>query len=395
MLSRVESLNRDLKLVWIALAFQMYGFGVYNATFYNFATETLRIKPTELGMLEAVRELPGFLCVLVAALTMRLMEPLLGSIAFMMMVVGMGAYAWVGSIHTLMIWSFVWSIGLHTWMPLQSSMVLSLAGEGKEGRRLGQTACVGSIGAVGGMVTVMILGHALTYGRWFLFGSGAMAIGAVVLFFVRRDIGYPDKPRFVWKPRYRLYYWLTFLEGCRKQVFFTFAVYSLTKVYHTHLRTIAMLMVINGIVNTIFAPKLGRLIDRIGERRILVVSYTALIFVFIGYAEIKHADVLYVLYCLDNFFYLSTTCLTTYLQKIAEPEDVMPSLSLGVTFNHTAAVIVPLIGGYLWASLGYPVTFYGGAAVVAISLLLAAKVPRWKPASLTTDTACANMTTKV
>ena len=92
--------------------------------------------------------------------------------------------------------------------------------------------------------------------------------------------------------------------------------------------------------------------------------------------KIRHAHVLYVMYCLDNLCYLSTTCLTTYLQKIAAPEDLMPTLSMGVTMNHIAAVLVPLIGGYLWASLGYPVTFKGGAIVVFISFLLASRVGR-------------------
>jgi predicted MFS family arabinose efflux permease len=197
---------------------------------------------------------------------------------------------------------------------------------------------------------------------------------------VRRDIGHVDKPRFVLKGKYRLYYALTFLEGCRKQVFFTFAVFALTKVYHTHLRVIALLMLVNGLVNMFGAPVVGRLIDRIGERKILLTSYAALIFVFLGYAEIRHAHVLYVMYCLDNLFYLSTTCLTTYLQKIAAPEDLMPTLSMGVTMNHIAAVLVPLIGGYLWASLGYPVTFKGGAIVVFVSFLLASRVGRKRPA---------------
>jgi predicted MFS family arabinose efflux permease len=199
---------------------------------------------------------------------------------------------------------------------------------------------------------------------------------------VRRDICHADKPRLVWKSKYRLYYALTFLEGCRKQVFFTFAVYSLTKVYHTHLQTIALLMLVNGCVNMFGAPVVGRLIDRIGERKILRTSYAALILVFLGYAQIRHAHVLYVLYCLDNLFYLSTNCLTTYLQKIAAPEDLMPTLSMGVTMNHIAAVLVPLIGGYLWASLGYPVTFKGGAIVVFVSLLLASRVGEKKPVSV-------------
>lgn len=368
-------MDRDLKILWLALLCLMYGFGVYSACFFNFATEILRIKPHEIGIVESIRETPGFLCVLVTALSMHIAEPVVASLAFCLMVIGTGAYAWIKSVHALMIWSFVWSVGIHTWMPLQSSMVLALAREGEKGKRLGQTSCVGSLGAVAGMLTVLSLGNSLEYSTWFLVGSGSMACAAVAMLFVRRDIGHPDKPRFVWKRRYRLYYLLTFLEGCRKQVFFTFALYALTKVYHTRLRTIALLMVINSIVNIIGAPRVGRLIDRIGERKILITSYTALILVFLGYAYIRHAHVLYVLYCLDNLFYLSTTCLTTYLQKIANPEDVMPSLSLGVTLNHTAAVLVPLIGGFLWASLGYPITFTGGAVVVAISLVLASRVP--------------------
>ncbi len=329
-------------------------------------------------MVESIRETPGFLCVLVAALCMRFAEPVVASLAFALMFIGNAAYAWITTVTGLMFWSFVWSVGIHTWMPLQSSMTMSLAKEGEKGKRLGQTACVGSLGAVCGMLTVLVFGHAMSYGSWFLYGSSAMAVAAVTMLFVRRDIGHPDKPRFVWKSRYRLYYALTFLEGCRKQVFFTFALYALTKVYHTQLRTIALLMVVNSIVNIFGAPRVGRLIDRIGERKILVTSYLALIFVFLGYAAIKNAHALYVLYCLDNLFYLSTTCLTTYLQKIAEPEDVMPSLSLGVTLNHTAAVLVPLVGGFLWASLGYPITFLGGAFVVAISLVLATRVPTCK-----------------
>ena len=366
--------SRDLKLVWIAVFSLGLGFGVYNATFFNFITEFIGIQPKQLGWLEATRELPGFLCFAVAALTMRVAEPLLGAVAFVLMAVGLASMSTVHTVPVLMLWSFVWSAGLHTWMPLQSSMTMHLAGEHEKGRRLGQTAGSWSLGAVTGMAAVFIVGLRLSYQTWFLMGGGFYAVAAYLMASVRRDIGHADKPRLVWKKRYRLYYALAFLEGCRKQVFFTFAVYALTKVYHTHLRVIALLMLVNGLVNMFGAPIVGRWIDRIGERRILLTSYAALILVFIGYAEIRHAHVLYVLYCLDNLFYLSTICLTTFLQKIADPEDLMPTLSMGVTMNHIAAVLVPLIGGYLWASLGYPITFRGGAMVVFLSLLLASRV---------------------
>ena len=55
-----------------------------------------------------------------------------------------------------------------------------------------------------------------------------MIVGSVIMLLVRRNIGHPEKPRFVWKPQYKLYYALTLLEGGRKQVFITFAIYALT-----------------------------------------------------------------------------------------------------------------------------------------------------------------------
>lgn len=372
--SRLRALSSDLKLFWAVVFCLMYGFGVYSATFFNFVTEVIRIRPEQLGVLEAVRETPGFLCVIVTAITMRIAEPLLGSVALFLVAVGMGAYATVHGVPGLIVWSFIWSVGLHTWMPLSSSIVLTLAKEGDKGKRLGQTSAVGSLGATAGMMTVRIIGYSLPYPKWFLLGGGAVGVAFVLILRLRRDIGHAQKPRLVWKREYSLYYALTFLEGCRKQVFFTFAPFALTKVYKTPLETMALLMVINNVVNFVGSPIAGRWVDRIGERRILITSYTALALVFLGYASIPVALALCVLYCLDNLFYLSTICLTTYLQKIAEPADLMPSLSLGVSLNHTAAVVVPLVGGYLWAAFSYPVTFYGGTFVVLISLYLASQV---------------------
>lgn len=365
---------REFRLLWAAVVCLMFGYGVYSAVYYNFATESLNIRPEQLGVVESFRELPGLLCVFVAAITMRIAEPTLGSISMILMAIGISASAAVHRVPTLIVWSFTWSMGLHMWMPLSSSITLNLADDKNKGKRLGQTLAAGSLGSVLGMVIVLAVGNHLLYSTWFLIGGATIIIASLILSKLRRDVGHTEKPALVYKRKYSLYYILTFLEGCRKQVFMTFAIYALTRVYSTPLRTVALLMVINSIVNFFGGPIVGRAIDKIGEKRILVTSYSCLILVFLGYATIKTVHWLYLLYCLDNFFYLSTNCLTTYLQKIASPEDLMPTLSMGVTFNHVAAVAVPLVGGLLWARFGYPVTFFGGMFVVAISLFMARKV---------------------
>ena len=384
--------SRDLRRLWVAVFFMFLGFGMYGACAVNFATEIIKIKPTGIGCLEATRELPGFLCVFVAALTMRVAEPILGSLALTLLAGGVGAYATVHGVPSLLAWSIVWSVGMHTWMPISSSLTLNLADEHNKGKRIGQTAGFGSVGSVLGLLTVVAIAHRLSYPTWFVLAGALIAVGAATLLTLRRNIGHVDKPRLVWKPRFRRYYLLSLLEGGRKQVFFTFAPFTLTKVYHAPLRVMATLYLINGIVNMIGFPLVGRLIDRIRERRILLVSYSCLVLVFVLYGTAHLAPdvfgmsvgcvlpMLCALYCLDNLLYLSTNCLTTYVQRIAEPEDLMPTLSMGVTMNHVAAVLVPLIGGFLWSRFSYPVMFFAGSVVVVMSLFVVSGMRVGKPA---------------
>lgn len=379
LLSRFSSLNRDLKLLWLAIFCLSLGSGIYGSCQYNFITERLQIHPGQLGIVEAIRETPGFLCVIVAAILMAIAEPLVASLGVCVMGIGTGAYAWVKGIPSLILWSWVASLGFHIWQALQSSMILGLSEGGKQGKRMGQTMGIASLGTICGTLMVRRIGYGIEFPHWFLMSGAWMIAGSILMLFVRRNIGHAEKPRFVWKPKYKLYYCLTMLEGGRKQVFITFAVYALTWQFGVKLSTVAMLMLINQVVNVIGGPIVGRMIDRIGERRIMLFCYTSLILVFIGYARAPHAWMLYVLYILDNLLYLSATCLTTYVQKIAAPEDLMPTLSMGVSFNHIASVLVPLVGAALWTSFGYGATFYGGAVLVGISALLATRMPVHKP----------------
>ena len=361
--------TRDLRLLAFTVYCVSFGFGAYFATFNNFAVQSLHLRPMELGTVEALRETPGFLMFLIAALTMRVAEPILAGIAIALLAVGLGAYCAVDSVPKLIMFSLVWSIGLHAWMPIQPSMALSLADEHSKGRRLGQLGAIGSAGTICGMAMVFLLGRYIGFRNIFVVAGALCALGAVAVSLISKDIGHAEKPRLVFKRKYSLYYLLVFLEGCRKQVFITFAIFALVRNYGTSLQVVAFLMLVNNNVNVALAPRVGRLIDRIGERRVLAFCYACLIPVFIGYALVKQPPILYVLYCLDNLFYLGSIGLTTYLHKIAEPADVMPSLTMGISVNHAAAVAVPLIGGTLWTTLGYQATFYGGAIVVALSVL--------------------------
>lgn len=398
--------SRNLRLLSLTIFCVSFGWGSYFATFNNFAVETLNLRADQLGILESLREVPGFLMVFVAALTMRLAEPILGAIALGLVALGICGYSAVDSVPTLIAFSLIWSVGIHGWMPLAPSMTLSLAAEGRQGRRLGQMGSIGALGTICGMTMVFVLARVLHFNSIFVIAGLVVGIGAAAVSMISKDIGHKEKPRFVFRRRYSLYYLLVFLEGCRKQVFITFAIFVLVRQFGASLRTVALLMILNSLTNLALAPRFGRLIDSIGEKRVLLACYSLLIPVFIGYATIDTtlvinalhwADALFAtdlaswalrhftvgqltlgalccLYFADNLLFLGSIGLTTYLHRIADPSDVMPSLAMGISVNHAAAVMVPVVGGLLWTKLGYPVTFSGGAAIVAMSVLAVSRM---------------------
>ena len=84
--------------------------------------------------------------------------------------------------------------------------------------------------------------------------------------------------------------------------------------------------------------------------------------------------------------------MTTNVNKIASDEDLKPTLSMGVTMNHVAAVIAPVTGGLVWHYFGYQVIFFAGAALAFISLLVSQGINAEK--ILAQDAATAEPTTR-
>lgn len=364
--------GRDLILVAAAVFILTIGFeGIYMSVYNNFIADDIGVKPTQLGVIESIRETPGFLSAFIAAFTMQIPSPILGGAVLLIMGAGIGAFSQVHTVSALTFWAVFWSVGFHCWAPLEPAMVLSLTKDEGKGKRLGQMARVRNAAALLGILLVAVIGKPGNIRIMFYMAGATVAAAAFIIFFVSREATHMEMPRLVMKKKYGFYYALAFLQGCRKQIFVVFAVFALVKVYNTKVTVIARLMAINKVANLIFAPIIGRIVDRIGERKALSICYTALIFIFLGYGLVHNRRILYVVYCLDSFVYMFSIAQTTYLNKIAPPEDIRPALSMGVTMNHVTSVIVPVVGGLLWEALGrYEVVFLGGAGVALISLLV-------------------------
>ncbi|HKO25693.1 MAG TPA: MFS transporter [Chloroflexota bacterium] len=367
---RGARLVSDLALVGVAAFAMNAGLSAYGAIYNNFLVNDLHITAQALGGLESLREVPGFLTVAMAAVTVQFRESRLAAFSLLLMGLGLAAISGAHSWWYLVAAGMVWSIGFHLFNPLSNGLVLAAAERSQEGRALGWIGGIGAAGALAGMAMVFAVVGLLGLRGTFVPTGLVVLAGAVALLFMR-DKQVAPRTRLVVRRRYGIYYALTLLDGSRRQIFTTFAVFLLIKVYHLDVQHITALLIFNSIVTTLATPVIGRLIDRYGERRLLALNYACLIFLFAGYALVHNLIVLGVLYCLDNAFFAFSLGINSYLGRIAPPEDVTPSLVMGSTVNHIAAVGVPVVGGLLWSTVGYQVTFLAGAATCLLSVVSA------------------------
>lgn len=362
---------------WLAAANFAFGLamGIYQTIFFNFIGQDLGISPNELGLLETVREIPGLLTAGIAALVMTVAEPVVGAVALLMLGVGFVNYFHIDGIPSLILFSLVASVGFHMWMPISSTLALRLSRVTEQGSRLGRLRAVAAVANLAGIGLVALVAGASGLRPLFVV-AGVLAIaGALLVLRVRGVPRTKRPPRILVRRAYGLYYALTFLDGARRHIFMTFALFLLVRDYESPVQTIAILSLINGVVSIAAVYQFGRLIDRFGERRILMVAYGALALIFVGYAAIPVLAVLFVLYVLDNLFFSADTGVTTYLGKIAvDPADIRPSLVTGMTVNHIAAVIIPITGGILWEAYGHWVPFIAGAILAVASLALSSRI---------------------
>ncbi len=202
--------------------------------------------------------------------------------------------------------------------------------------------------------------------------------------------------------RYWLYYLLEFLMGSRRHMFTTFAIFLLVRSYRVTPHTITLLYLINSLIGTYFNTALGRSIIRFGERKVLTLNFILLAFVFALYAIVPGWQalagptfqipglaignwvlfpafpatpglaILLGLFIVDNLLFSFSIALQCYFQKIAlGPEEITANISLGQAINHIAALVVPVVGGLVWDSLGSQYTFLAGVGIALVGLLLA------------------------
>jgi predicted MFS family arabinose efflux permease len=341
----------------------------------NFLVGEIGISGLQAGLLEAVRESCGIAAFGFLALLAGLAEPLIAALVLLLFGLGLGAYAFVPSYGLVIAMSIVWSQGFHVWAPLPNSMAIALSEPGRVGARLGQMQAAASMGAGIGLACALaltLLGVRIR--PLYLMAGGGALLAAASCLGIPRQIKTPG-PSLVFRRRYLTYYALQFLEGWRKQVALAFAGFLLVKRHGAPLTHMILLWSATQVAGWLTAARVGRIIDRVGEKAVLAFYYAGMILLFLGYAFVSVKALLYVIFVLDGAFFVFAIGLTSYVGRIAPASERTPTLSMGVAMNHVAAVAMPFLGGVLWNRLGYRWAFLIGIPAAAASILIVLRLP--------------------
>ena len=365
--------TRNLVLFAIVMFLVRFGSGLLNGARMNFFIETLALNEGQVLWLEGIRELPGLGLILIAALTMLFPLTRQGALSAFLMGAGYVLYAFIGSYSGLLVAVMIASFGFHMWTPLNRAIGMSLSTKENAGRVLGTLSSVGSLASIAGMGAISLISLLFTsmpLSNYYLVGGVFIILASILLLWLPKDIGATAvKPaRILIKKRYWLYYVLIFFSGARKLVLGSFITLMLVQNFGIKVWQVSLLTLISGVLNMFLAPRLGALIDRVGERITTTIAYTLLAIFCLGYALIPNLSALMVIWVLIKLVAPLGLGLQTYVYRTAPAEELAPTLAAGVTFDHISSVTMPFLAGALLPVINYQGVFLGSALLILASI---------------------------
>lgn len=350
----------------------MVGLQTWRTLFNNFAVEVAHLEGNHVGIIQSVREIPGFLTLFAIFVMLLLREHRLSALSILMLGLGVAITGLFPTYYGLIFTTLIMSFGFHYYETTNQSLTLQYFDKKVSPWVFGKLRSFGAASNICTGVFIYLITAVLNYRQIYLLIGGLIL--AVGLWAFSQDPTdrkvLPQRKKMIFRRKYWLFYFLTFMAGARRQIFVAFAVFLLVKKFHFSIQEVTALFVINNVVNYFLSPLIGKSIIRFGERKILSLEYFSLIFIFLAYAVVQSKIIVAILYILDHIFFNFAIAIRTYFQKVGDPRDIAPSMAVGFTINHIAAVVFPAVGGFLWM-VDYRIPFVSGAFMSLVSLIVA------------------------
>ncbi|MHC8492065.1 MFS transporter [Thalassospira sp. SM2505] len=369
--------NPEVLLILMAAAMPL-SFSTWMALLNNFSVEMADFTGREIGILQSLREIPGFLAFTAIFVLLVLREQTFALLSLLVLGIGVAISGYFPTVIGLYCTTVLMSIGFHYFETMQQALSLQWVKKERTAIVMGKQLSAKSISSLVmfGVVWLMLEVFAIEYRYVYLFGGALTVIAALFVWgaFPKFADAHPQTKKLILRKRYWLYYALTFMSGARRQIFTVFAGFLMVEKFGYDAATITLLYLLNHAINMFLAPKIGKLISKWGERRALTFEYIGLFIVFVSYAFVENHVIAGGLYVIDHLFFAMAIAIKTYFQKIADPADISSTAGVSFTINHIAAVFIPAAFGLLWL-ISPSAVFLAGAVMAFVSLVLALNVP--------------------
>jgi len=374
MMNRITSaFRKDSKYKVLLLSILITGlsYGLYKGMLDNYLAEIVKMGEMDRGVTEFFRELPGIALVFILAAFYMLSAESLYKAGALIMLAGMGMQAMLPAGKVLTTLAIcIYSLGEHIQLCMKSTLTLGYAKESKGGEALGVQNAASQIGTLAGyLVIVLVFSAAAGEGLYKLFFGVAALLAAASAACAMRITGRSEadasKRRFYFHKKYTKYYMLEMFYGARKQVFFTFGPYLLILYYGANAATISLLFAVSAVACFFSSPVVGRIIDKMGYKVVMVADTLILCIVCFFYGFAHHIfphQVAFIVCCvnyvLDAVISQASMAANVYVKDLADnAEEVKATISTGVSINHVITIFIALFGGWIWESLGIETLF--------------------------------------
>jgi hypothetical protein len=360
-----------LMLILMSIATPI-AFNSWSALINNFVVERVNFTGVEIGILQSVREVPGFLAFTIIFLLLIIKEQSFAVFSLALMGIGVSITGFFPTAYGLYFTTIVMSTGFHYFETIKNSLSLQWLSKDEAPQVLGKLIAIGSITSLVlyGCIWIFLQIFEIDY-LIILLITGSICIFISILLFIGFPI-FPSKiiqnKKIILRKRYCLYYILTFLSGARRQIFVVFAAFLMVEKFEYSAAQVTLLFLINYLFNWFFAERIGKIIHIFGEKKSLTFEYLGLIIIFVSYGLVTNAIVAATLYVIDHMFFALAIAINTYFQKIADPKDLASSAGVSFTINHIAAIFIPVLLGFVWI-YSNSLVFYIGAIFTLFSLI--------------------------
>lgn len=392
--------TKDAMIFLVVILLYGLGYGYYRGVQDNYLAQIVHITEFQRGVVEFLRELPGLLLIFILAILYKYNEKSILKISLFIAMIAM-AFLFISSTAKVPVVGamIIFSIGEHMLMPCRSSIAMHNAEKGKEGLSLGIITSIDNVGKVFGYAIVAILFFMFPYFNiqltsqfksiFFLAGLVFLSAFIVALFFSKEKenrVGHIKRQRLYFKKKFTMFYILELFYGARKQIFLTFAPYVLILVYDANAGVISLLYTVCAIASVLFMPLIGKIIDKKGYKFVMVFDTILLIFVCLVYGFANRIFPMkiafYVVtfnFVLDAIISQASIASSVYVKALSDDKnEIISTLTTGISVNHIMSIIVALLGGTIWLFAGVEFLFVFAAIFSLGNTLFALRIKEVK-----------------